>query len=160
MESKTIMNWILTGSMAMCALMCFAGPFLWIIATNGGGHVTMVDSKAISDFCDDSKGPINTMAAFAFILFLIAVGGVVVQALITLEKLRFGIVSTALSGVCSLLSMVLFAMIVHFFLSTQCGIKMSEVASYGSSLGMYIMFWFVYAFFAVANFFVNGIKGE
>ena len=169
MESKTIMNWILCGALAMLTLVCLAGPFIWTFANGYGGHMTMVNHVNMKDGetmanskleCSSTKSSLSTMAAFAFILFFLCIGSLVVQVLITLEKLRFGVVAIVLSGVCSLVSMIEFSMIAAFYYSTQCDIKMKDYLEYGSALGLYIMLWFVFAFFAVANFFVNGIKGE
>lgn len=169
MESKAIMNWILTGCLAMLTLVCLAGPFIWVVAITTGGHITMVnfvavkgaDTMANSKYpCEATKSSLSTMAAFAFILFFLCIGHVVVQALITLEKLRFGVVAIALSGVCSLVAMIEFALIAAFYHAKQCDTVNKDVFEYGSAIGLYIMLWFVFAFFAVANFFVNGIKSE
>eukprot|EP00658_Telonema_sp_P-2_P068762 TRINITY_DN5772_c0_g3_i1.p1 TRINITY_DN5772_c0_g3~~TRINITY_DN5772_c0_g3_i1.p1 ORF type:complete len:101 (-),score=39.28 TRINITY_DN5772_c0_g3_i1:51-353(-) len=100
------------------------------------------------------------MAAFAFILFFLIIALLVIQVLITFEKLRFGVVAIVGCGICALVSLIEFSMIAAFYGSTQCGGKVSENYEYGSALGLYIMLTFVFGFFAAANFFVNGIKSE
>lgn len=169
MESKTIMNWILCGSLAMLVLVSLAGPLVWTFVTNGGGHMTMVnfvqykgaETMSYSKLgCDSTKSAMSTMAAFGFILFFLIIALTVIQVLITFEKLRFGVVAIIGCGVCALVSLIEFSMIAAFYGSTQCGGKVSENAKYGSALGLYIMLTFVFGFFGAANFFVNGIKSE